>query len=94
MEDKVTEERLRKYFSLTEEAFEKAKSSKEKIKINKSREKILDMVKRYIDDAHYFENKGDIVTAFASLSYAHGFLDAGAMLGIFDVKDSRLFIIG
>jgi|SRR3989344_6184991 len=93
MENKVTEERLKKYFELTEEAYEKAKSSKEKISLNNSREKILDMVKRYIDDAHYFKNKGDIVTAFASLSYAHGFLDAGALLGIFDVRDSKLFIV-
>jgi len=31
------------------------------------------------------------VTAFAALNYAHGFLDAGARMKLFDVKDSRLF---
>ncbi|MBI2672096.1 DUF357 domain-containing protein [Candidatus Woesearchaeota archaeon] len=93
MENKVTEERLEKYFELTEEAYKKAKDSKQKTNLGNAREKILDMVKRYIDDAHYFKNKNDIVTAFASLSYAHGFLDAGALLGIFDVRDSKLFIV-
>lgn len=93
MKVKVTEERLARYFKLTEEAYEKAKNSPEKIKLDNSRGKILDMVKRYIDDAHHFKEKGDIVTAFSALSYAHGFLDAGALLGIFDVHDSHLFIV-
>ena len=93
MKIKVTEERLGRYFKLTEEAYEKALNSKEKINLDGAREKILDMVKRYIDDAHHFKKKGDIVTAFSALSYAHGFLDAGAILGIFDVHDSNLFIV-
>lgn len=93
MKHKVTNERLDNYFRLTEEAYNKAKESKEKIVLNNIREKILDMVKRYIDDAHHFKSKGDIVTAFSALSYAHGLLDAGALLGVFDVHDSRLFIV-
>jgi len=92
MKDKIAEKRLNKYFKLTEEAYKKAKLSNQKINLENAREKILDMVKRYIDDAYYFKEKKDIVTAFASLSYAHGLLDAGAMLGFFDVHDSRLFI--
>ena len=52
---------------------------------------ILDMAQRYYDDAKHFRDKGDIVTAFAALNYAHGFLDAGARMKLFDVKDSRLF---
>ncbi len=91
--NKVTEERLKTYFRLTEEAYKKALSSKEKINLDNFREKILDMVKRYIDDAHHFKEKGDIVTAMSALSYAHGLLDAGALLGIFDVHDSNLFIV-
>ncbi|HDM23115.1 MAG TPA: DUF357 domain-containing protein, partial [Methanomicrobia archaeon] len=35
--------------------------------------------------------KGDYVTAFAALNYLHGYLDAGARLGIFEVNDSDLF---
>ncbi|MBS3171405.1 DUF357 domain-containing protein [Candidatus Woesearchaeota archaeon] len=93
MQNKVTEERLETYFRLTEEAYKKAVESKEKVKLDKAREKILDMAKRYIDDAHYFKKKGDIVTAISALSYAHGLLDAGALLGIFDAHDSNLFIV-
>ena len=41
-----------------------------------------------------FKKKGDYVTAFAALNYAHGWLDAGARLGIFDVDgDSTLFTV-
>ena len=41
----------------------------------------------------YSNKKGDIVTAFSALSYTHGFLDSGALIGIFDVHDSDLFIV-
>ena len=45
-------------------------------------------------DARHFGKKGDIVTAFAALNYAHGWLDAGARLGLFDVgHDSELFTV-
>lgn len=93
MQNEVTEERLGTYFRLTQEAYKKASDSKEKINLKDAREKILDMVKRYIDDANHFKSKGDIVTAFSALSYAHGLLDTGALLGIFDVHDSNLFIV-
>ena len=39
------------------------------------------------------KKKGNIVNAFAALNYAHGWLDAGARLGIFDVHDSKLFTV-
>lgn len=51
------------------------------------------MIGCYISDAHHFEKKGDFVNAFAALSYAHGWLDSGARIGIFDVHDSRLFTV-
>jgi len=38
--------------------------------------------------------KGDVVNAFACLNYAHGWLDAGARLGLFDVDgDNVLFTV-
>jgi len=93
--NKVTEEKLEKYFQVTGEALEKAKKFKipENVDFNKIAEDFLDMAKRYYKDAKHFKEKGDIVTAFAALNYAHGFLDAGARLGVFDVKDSRLFTV-
>ena len=54
----------------------------------------IDMVERYVSDAKFFKiKKNDFVNAFAALSYAHGWLDAGARLGIFEVYDSRLFTV-
>ncbi len=52
------------------------------------------MANRYYEDAKHFEKKGDKLTAFAALNYAHGWLDAGARLGLFDVGgDSELFTV-
>lgn len=92
--DKVTAEKLEKYFKITKEALEKAKNSPENLNINdKTRKDFIDMVERYLKDAEHFKQKGEIVTAFAALNYAHGWLDAGARIGIFDVHDSRLFTV-
>lgn len=55
---------------------------------------VFDMAQRYFDDAGHFREKGDVVTAFAALNYAHGWLDAGARLGLFDVgHDNELFTV-
>ena len=69
---------------------------KEKCEINceKAAKDFLDMAKRYFSDAKHFKDKGDIVTAFAALNYAHGWLDAGARIGLFDVDhDNELFTV-
>jgi len=90
----ITNEKLQKYFSVAEKALEEAKKSKESLSLEslkKAREDFLDMVERYIADAKHYHEKGDDVTAFAALNYAHGFLDAGARLGIFDVHNTKLF---
>jgi len=92
MENQITKEKIEKYRKLTEKALEIAKKA-----ISKGREKeakeILDMVSAYLSDAKYFEKQGNYVNAFAAINYAHGWLDSGSKLGIFDVKDSRLFVI-
>lgn len=92
--DKITKEKLEKYFRVTGEALSKVKFKiPENVDFAKVAEDFLDMARRYYEDAKHFRDKGDIVTAFAALNYAHGFLDAGARLGVFDVKDSRLFTV-
>lgn len=95
MEDKITAEKLEKYFKISKEAFEKAKKTPiaKKAAGLTSEEDFLDMASRYISDASHFEKKGDIVNAFAALNYAHGWLDAGARLGLWDVHDNRLFTV-
>ena len=88
----VTRERLEKYLSVTKVALGEAKRSPENIDItDHSRISFLDTVERYINDAEHFVKQGDFVTAFAALNYAHGWLDAGVKLGIFDVDNEELF---
>ncbi|MBI2670464.1 DUF357 domain-containing protein [Candidatus Woesearchaeota archaeon] len=88
----ITEEKLNKYFKVTEKALKKVKIKIPKnVDLKKAAEDFLDMATRYYRDAKYFKEKGDYITAFAALNYAHGFLDAGARLKVFDVKNSKLF---
>jgi hypothetical protein len=90
MENTITQEKIDKYFKITSEALEKVK---ENIVKEEEAKEIIEMVENYLSDAKYFENKGDRVNAFAALNYAHGWLDSGARLKIFNVKDSRLFTV-
>lgn len=93
--DRITQEKLDKYFEVTGEALSKVSIAEEcVVDWKKAAEDFLDMAKRYYSDAGYFREKGDVVNAFAALSYSHGWLDAGARLGLFDVRhDSRLFTV-
>jgi uncharacterized protein len=91
----VTDVKLDKYFDVTGRAIKKVKIVK-KVEFNckEAAEDFFDMAKRYYSDAQHFRDKGDYVTAFAALNYAHGWLDAGARLGLFDVGgDSVLFTV-
>ena len=90
--DKINKEKVEKYFTLTSTALEKVKESIIKGKENYAKE-IIDMVSNYLSDARHFEEKGDLVNAFAALNYAHGWLDSGVRLDIFNVKDNKLFTI-
>ena len=93
MNSTISSEKLQKYFSITIEALEKAKNAVDDTR-KKQAEDFLDMASRYVQDAHYFHTeKKDAVLAFAALNYAHGWLDAGARIGLFKVKDSRLFTV-
>lgn len=92
--NEITDEKLRKYFKLTDKALKKVKIKVPKdVNLKKVAEDFVDMAERYYKDAKYFEEKGDIVNAFAAVTYAHAFLDAGARLGVFDVKDNKLFMV-
>ena len=91
MNAEVTEEKLDKYFSITKEALDMA-SAAEKTDEERAAD-FLDMASRYYSDAGHFKSKGDYVLAFAALNYAHGWLDAGARIQLYKVKDSRLFTV-
>jgi uncharacterized protein len=92
MEDKITKEKLEKYFKLTSSALEEAKKNIIREKKDYAKE-IIEMVSNYLSDARHFEKEGDFVNAFAALNYAHGWLDSGVRLDIFDVKNDKLFTV-
>ena len=92
MQDRVTKEKIQRYRTITSKAMKIAKGSVVKGKEKEAKE-IIEMVSNYLLDSEYFEKNKDLVNAFASLSYAHGWLDAGVRLDVFDVKDDSLFMI-
>lgn len=87
----ITDEKLDKYFEITQTALTMARES-EKTDQAKS-EEILDMVERYVSDARFFRKKDDFINCFACLNYAHGWLDCGARLQVFLVYDDYYFTV-
>jgi hypothetical protein len=92
MEREITREKLNHYFKLTEEAL---RIVKKKIVSGSERQakEIIQMASNYLSDARYFLEQGNWVNCFGALNYAHGWIDSGVRLGIFDVDDNKLFTI-
>lgn len=55
-------------------------------------EEMKEMIGSYLADARSFEEKDDLVNAYASLTYAHGWMDAGLFLGYFNGDSPSLFL--
>jgi len=91
-EDRITQEKIERYRNISKKALALAKKNISKTKEQEAKV-IIEMVSCYLSDSEYFEKKGDFVNAFAAISYAHGWIDCGARLGIFNVKDRKLFTI-
>ena len=89
---KVTVEKIEKYRQITSKALDIAKKNIAKGK-NKEAKEIIEMVSCYLSDSKHFQKQNHFVNAFAALNYAHGWLDAGARLKIFNVTDNKLFTI-
>ena len=89
--DKVDDKRLESYFKITKEALEKAKLTQENLDMDNARDDFIKMIESYIADAKHFQSEGKVVDALAAINYAHGWLDAGARIGLWDVDDNRLF---
>ena len=82
-------EKLEKYIKLTTRALDEIK-----IKSNEKKAKeILELSKCYYKDALFFKEKNDLVNAFAAINYAHAFLDIGARLGLFTIKNKELLMV-
>ncbi|MBS3079644.1 DUF357 domain-containing protein [Candidatus Pacearchaeota archaeon] len=91
-QDKITKEKIEKYFKITNKALTLAKKSISKNKESEAKEIIL-MVESYLSDSKYFEKNKDLINSFGAIYYAHGWLDCGARLKIFNVTDNKLFTI-
>jgi len=85
--------------SVIKDKKEEASDSLSKISLAKKRnanceeEKIFEMVECYLSDSKHFEKEGDLINSFGAIYYAHGWIDCGVRLGIFDVHDDKLFTV-
>jgi hypothetical protein len=93
MKDRISREKLDRYFDLTTRGLAECRKAVVSRR-EADAEEIFDMVGNYLSDAHHFrDEKGDWVLAFAALNYAHGWLDCGVRLGVFGVTDRELFTV-
>jgi hypothetical protein len=93
--DAISMEKISGYLDKTKQALDKLKIvAPERSHSRKIAQDFLSMATSYYSDAQHFFDKGEYVDAFASVNYAHGWLDAGARLGLFDVEgDDTLFTL-
>jgi hypothetical protein len=91
----LTPQKVKKYLEITKKALKKIKiTAPERSYARKIALDFLNMAKSYYDDAEHFYKNESFVNAFACVNYAHGWLDAGARLGLFDVGgDEQLFTL-
>lgn len=83
------------YLERTGQALEKLRvSAPPRSHLEEIASDFLEMAEAYHSDGWHFFKEGDLVSAFACVSYAHGWLDAGARLGLWDVdEDDQLFTL-
>ena len=91
----ITDEKIAKYLDITARALAKVKvAPPEPSHLRDVANDFLRMATSYHADAKHFAANGDHVNAFACVNYAHGWLDAGARLGLWDVGgDDVLFTL-
>lgn len=57
-------------------------------------EEIVGIARAYLDDGRHFRADDDDVNAVAAFSYGHGWLDAGARIGLLSVpEEGDLFAV-
>ncbi len=86
---------VEKDLALTERALSKAKPAPPpRSQLHRIAEDFLSMARAYHQDAKHFRDAGELEKALANVNYAHGWLDAGARIGLFDVGgDDQLFTL-
>jgi hypothetical protein len=95
LKDQITKEKIEDYLKKTEDALDKIKiAAPERAHLRKIAEDFLVMANSYYSDAKHFFESENYLNAFACVNYAHGWLDAGARMGLFDVgSDDVLFTL-
>jgi len=91
----IADEKIERYLSITKAALDGLRiASPDRSFGKRMADDFLNMATSYYSDALHFREKGDIVNAFAAVNYAHGWIDCGARIGLFDVGgDDRLFTL-
>jgi hypothetical protein len=91
----MPEDRIDRYLNITKQALEKLRIvMPERSYGKKLAEDFLNMATSYYNDAKHFREEGDLLNAFAAVNYAHGWLDCGARIGLFDVGgDDQMFTL-
>lgn len=91
----LTAEKVETYLDVTARALAKLKvAPPTPSHLKDVADDFLQMATSYHADAKHFAGVGDHVNAFACCNYAHGWLDAGARLGLWDVgQDDVLFTL-
>lgn len=91
----LTDAKIAKYLDTTQRALDKLKvAPPAPSHLRDVADDFLKMANAYHADARHFARAGDYVNAFACVNYAHGWLDAGARLGLWDVGgDDVLFTL-
>ena len=91
----LSDEKIAKYLDTTQRALDKLQvTPPTPSHLKDVADDFLEMATSYHNDAKHFASAGDHVNAFACVNYAHGWLDAGARLGLWDVgRDDALFTL-
>ena len=85
--------KAKKYEELTEKAISLVEIAAEKgSKESETALDFLEMARSYLSDGKYYAQKGDLLTALASFSYAHAWVDAGVRSGILKGEGHELFV--
>ena len=89
------EEKTDRYERLLAEALEAAEpAASEGTPLATGAAECLEMAGAYLDDGRHFREDDDPVNALASFAYGHGWLDAGARVGLLSVPaDGELFTV-
>jgi len=76
---------ITKYIRGAERVIREIKEIPEDVKLNNEEaETVFDWAKRYLSDAKYYQEQGQLDTSLTSVAYCEGLLDALRLLGAID----------